>query len=196
MEVDAQSDYAVDLFHLSVHNKAIDTSGMGEKQLAEETARACAFLVTQLQGLSAAVNRNDDFGRIVGLPDAVTVLPRQRPPPKPKAETKWDKFKREKGITSTKKKGKLKWDEDLNRWVPRFGQKKREADAQRNWLVELPSNYEMKTATGDPWSDMRVAKNERVSKQKMQQQKNKDRAAGIRSHKGKLATRSNGAFDA
>ena len=41
---------------------------------------------------------SSDVGRLVILPEGETPIPRHRPVPKPKPETKWEKFAKEKGI--------------------------------------------------------------------------------------------------
>lgn len=49
---------------------------------------------------------------VAKLPVPKFVLPREKPLPKPKPLTKWQKYAQEKGITKTKK-SKLAWDEIL-----------------------------------------------------------------------------------
>jgi regulator of ribosome biosynthesis len=49
---------------------------------------------------------------VAKLPAPTFLLPREKPLPKVKPLTKWQKFAREKGI-SRKKKSKLNWDETL-----------------------------------------------------------------------------------
>jgi regulator of ribosome biosynthesis len=49
---------------------------------------------------------------VAKLPAPTFVLPREKPLPKPKPLTKWQKYAQEKGITKTKK-SKLNWDETL-----------------------------------------------------------------------------------
>jgi hypothetical protein len=50
---------------------------------------------------------------VAKLPAQTFVLPREKPLPKPKPLTKWQKYAQEKGITKTKK-SKLTWDETLH----------------------------------------------------------------------------------
>lgn len=55
-----------------------------------------------------------DEAIVAKLPKPQFILPRSRQVPKPKPLTKWQKFAKEKGITSKKKnKSKLKWDDQL-----------------------------------------------------------------------------------
>jgi regulator of ribosome biosynthesis len=74
------------------------------------------------------------------LPSYCTILlPREKPPPKPKEETKWEKFAREKGITN-KKKSKMVWDEEKQEWAPRFGYKRAKDDSKS--FIELKPGQE------------------------------------------------------
>lgn len=57
---------------------------------------------------------------VVRLPPPTTSLPRAKPVPKPKPLTKWQEFAKAKGITKNKK-DKLKWDEQVQKWVPLYG---------------------------------------------------------------------------
>ena len=66
------------------------------------------------------------------------LLPREKPVPKVRPPTKWEKFAKEKGIQK-KKKEKLVWDEVAGEWKPRYGfhginQKKEQ------WMVEVSDN--------------------------------------------------------
>jgi regulator of ribosome biosynthesis len=49
---------------------------------------------------------------VAKLPTPTFLLPREKPLPKPKQLTKWQKYAREKGITKIRK-SKLNWDETL-----------------------------------------------------------------------------------
>jgi len=49
---------------------------------------------------------------VAKLPAPTFTLPREKPLPKPKSLTKWQKYAQEKGITKTKK-SKLTWDQTL-----------------------------------------------------------------------------------
>ena len=60
---------------------------------------------------------------MANLPKPTTVLPREKPIPKPKPLTKWQKFAQKKGIVK-KKRSKLVYDEDADEWRRRHGYKK------------------------------------------------------------------------
>lgn len=81
-----------------------------------------------------------DGERVLKLPEPSTVLPRGKPVPTPKPPTKWEKFAREKGIKSNKKRDKLVWDDVTRKYVPRYGFKKVQNEKEKNWCVEVPDN--------------------------------------------------------
>lgn len=60
---------------------------------------------------------------MLDLPDIQEKIPRVVAPPKEKPETKWEKFRKEKGIKSNKKREKRVYDAETGRWVRRFGYK-------------------------------------------------------------------------
>lgn len=62
-------------------------------------------------------DKADDSTR---LPNPNTILPRSKPIPKPRAATKWEKFRLEKGIEK-KKRSRLVYSETAGDWVPRWG---------------------------------------------------------------------------
>ncbi|KAI7384583.1 hypothetical protein KC336_g18169, partial [Hortaea werneckii] len=52
--------------------------------------------------------------------------------------TKWEKFAEKKGIKDKKKDGKLKFDEALGEWVPKYGYKGRSNGAvSQDWMEEV-----------------------------------------------------------
>ncbi|KAJ8946867.1 hypothetical protein NQ318_006777 [Aromia moschata] len=113
---------------------------------------------------------------VVKLPPQKTVLPRMKPVPKPKPFTKWQQFAKEKGIQK-KKKSKLSWDEQLQKWVPLYGFKRSNAEKQKDWLLEVPQN-------ADPMEDQFAkkieAKSERIAKNELQRLRNIAKARKIK----------------
>ncbi|KAF7995761.1 hypothetical protein HCN44_006868 [Aphidius gifuensis] len=120
--------------------------------------------------------RDDAF--VAKLPKPTFLLPRARSVPKPKPLTKWQQFAKEKGI-KTKKKGrsKLKWDEELNKWIPTFGYKKVAAETQKDWLVEVGADN---TPKADPREAKSSAKQERIAKNELQRLRNLAKAKNIK----------------
>ncbi|XP_043248725.1 ribosome biogenesis regulatory protein homolog [Colletes gigas] len=115
---------------------------------------------------------------VAKLPTPQFVLPRSRQVPKPKPLTKWQQFAKQKGITSKKSsKSKLKWDDELQKWIPKFGYKRSKVMEQKEWLVEL--NNENK-AMEDSFSVSKAAKQERISKNELQRLRNIAKAKNVK----------------
>ena len=57
----------------------------------------------------------------VELPESKVILPREKPIPKPKPLTKWEKFRLEKGLPARQKRSRMIFDPILKDWVPRYG---------------------------------------------------------------------------
>ncbi|XP_075684415.1 ribosome biogenesis regulatory protein homolog [Rhinoderma darwinii] len=113
---------------------------------------------------------------MASLPEPTTRLPREKPPPKPRAPTRWEEFAKLKGIQK-KKKTNLVWDEVHKEWRRRWGYQ-RAKDDTKDWLIEVPH-------TGDPGEDQFAkrmkAKQERVAKNELNRLRNL-----ARSQKGKV----------
>ncbi|ERL86708.1 hypothetical protein D910_04114 [Dendroctonus ponderosae] len=105
---------------------------------------------------------------VAKLPLPKTVLPRAKPVPKPKELTKWEQFAKEKGIQK-KKKSKLSWDDQLQKWVPLFGFKRSQAEKEKNWVLEVPQNAD---PTEDQFAKKTVSKSENVAKNELQRLRN------------------------
>merc|ERR1740128_93966 len=82
------------------------------------------LLINRLFQLPTVRVDNEIF---VTLPAPTTRLPRAKPVPKAKQLSKWEKYAKEKGIVK-RKKDNLEWDEELHKWVPRYGFKKAQAE--------------------------------------------------------------------
>jgi regulator of ribosome biosynthesis len=119
--------------------------------------------------------------------DISTTLPRAKPLPKPKPLTKWERFAKEKGIQN-KKRGRMVWDEEEKKWVPRYGyQSVANRAVDDDWLIEVPtpnakpSKGTKHQAQGDDVEDLfdkrRKEKKMRVDRNEKQRQRNVERAA-------------------
>jgi regulator of ribosome biosynthesis len=64
------------------------------------------------------------------------LLPREKPLPKPKPLTKWERFAKEKGI-SHKKKEKMVWDDEKQDWVARWGRDGKNKEKEDVWIREV-----------------------------------------------------------
>jgi len=130
-----------------------------------------ASVQTVVDALFALPPGKEGLRRVVALPAPVTRLPRQKPLPKPKAETKWEAFAKSKGIGKTKRE-RMVYDEHAQDWRPRFG-------AQRSQSHDPPI-LELKqtdSADANPFERDRTAKKLRTLKQQARTLKNKERAS-------------------
>lgn len=113
---------------------------------------------------------------VVKLPKPTYPLPRSKRVPKPRSLTKWQQFAKEKGIQK-KKKSKLTWDDQLQKWIPRFGYRKAAAEKDKDWVLEVPQN-------ADPFEDQFAkkaeAKGERIAKNELQRLRNIAKARKVK----------------
>ncbi|XP_066590699.1 ribosome biogenesis regulatory protein homolog isoform X2 [Prorops nasuta] len=123
---------------------------------------------------------------VATLPKPTYVLPRARAVPKPKPLTKWQQFAKEKGIKTKKRdKSKLKWDDELRKWIPTYGYKRAKAEEQKEWLIEMnDQNKPME----DPFAAAKLAKEERKSKNELQRLRNIAKSKNIKLPKVGLPT--------
>ncbi|KAM4718370.1 ribosome biogenesis regulatory protein homolog [Anableps anableps] len=112
---------------------------------------------------------------VAKLPEQTTRLPREKPPPKPRAPTRWEQFAKLKGIQK-KKKTNLVWDETAKEWRRRWGYK-RANDDTKDWLIEVP---EAADPDEDQFAKRNKAKKERVAKNELNRLKNIARAQKIK----------------
>jgi regulator of ribosome biosynthesis len=153
-----EDDLTYDLGNLA----AFDTHPFQIKNLNDENEiKASArenvqLLINQIFDLPRQIT---DMGPMAELPVCITVIPREKPLPKPKVETRWEKFAREKGIEK-KKKGRMVWDDAKQEWAPRWGYK-RANDDLHDWAIPVKQGQDPYV---DPWAERQQAKTERVQK--------------------------------
>ena len=142
-----------------------------EGYLARTARSAAQKLMDQLFKLPS---HPSEVGPIVSLPPAATVLPRAKPVPQPKPETKWEKYARERGIMN-KKKDKMVWDEERKEWAPAFGYKRAgSGEANAKWVHEPKAGEVFDDAVFDAPGKKNALKNRK------NQLKNEERAAFAR----------------
>lgn len=128
--VERETPATVDLLLLCVS----DHEGVPEAAYAEAgddlVAREAVITAHAREGvqllLNAVFNRPTtiiDEGVLAQLPTPTQqaladsfVLPREKPLPKPRPETKWERFAKEKGIAPREKKDRLVFDEEKQDW--------------------------------------------------------------------------------
>merc|ERR1712203_924756 len=94
----------------------------------------------------------------------------------PKVMTKWEKYAKEKGIDKKKKKDRLVWDDVVQKWIPQFGYKKAQAEADKNWAIPVKHNAD---PDENPYEKLAEDKREKVAKNELQRLRNLARTKNI-----------------
>lgn len=146
----------------------------GREEYLRATAReGTQLLMNELLSLPKVKSRDGVF---LQLPEMESQLPRAKPLPEPKPETKWERFARIKGITKRPREGRLAFDEESGEWVPRWGHMGKNKDIESQWLVELDDNDHV----DNPRNRARKEREDRVAKNKAQSERNAALAAGLK----------------
>merc|ERR1719320_1747243 len=132
-----------------------------------ELGRDCAQLL--INSLWQLETERIEEAVVAHLPPPTFVLPREKPCPKPKPMTKWEKYAKEKGIDKKKKKDRMVWDDVVQKWVPQFGYKKVQAEQEKNWMIPVKGNA---PDDEDPFEKLAESKREKVAKNELQRLRN------------------------
>ena len=110
---------------------------------------------------------------LLQVPDPTTDLPREKPLPKAKAMTKWEKFAAKKGIKPKERAGKMIYDEASGEWVPKWGYKGANKKLDDQWLVEVDDKVKgTDNELIDPRTLNRAERKRLVKKNEKQQRRN------------------------
>eukprot|EP01086_Lenisia_limosa_P005100 TRINITY_DN21259_c0_g1_i1.p1 TRINITY_DN21259_c0_g1~~TRINITY_DN21259_c0_g1_i1.p1 ORF type:complete len:389 (+),score=164.37 TRINITY_DN21259_c0_g1_i1:27-1193(+) len=166
-------DLTYDLGNLTAFdNSALDPKKMTksglEDYLKELTRDNTQLLINQIFSLP---REKSEVGPLAALPEPSTILPREKPLPKPKEKTKWEKFAEKKGIQN-KKRERMVFDEQSDSYKPRFGYKR---GGTLNEVDIMPHDSKIPVGS-DPWTQESVDKKERVKKNEKQRLANKKQA--------------------
>ncbi|DBA02273.1 TPA: hypothetical protein N0F65_007683 [Lagenidium giganteum] len=175
-EVKKEDDLSYDLGNLA----GFDTHPFkykNEKELALHARENVQLLINHIFDLPREMT---DMGPMAKLPVPEMVIPREKPLPKPKVETKWEKFAKEKGIQK-RKKSRMEFDENKEEWAPSWGYK-RAGDDLSDWAVEVKDGQDKME---DPWARRKQEKKARVEKNL------KAQANNLKHGRGKQPTGSN-----
>ncbi|PWN36118.1 RRS1-domain-containing protein [Meira miltonrushii] len=174
---------------MSVDSSDLDVKHFKDEKKREELIQSRVLASTRsfisiLQTLP--ITQHPDLGPLAALPaPAYPILPREKPLPKPRAETKWEAFAKRKGIAN-KKKDKMVWDDETKEWVPRWGFKGKNKKEEEQWIHELPNNVD---DDYNPVSALKKQRKERSLHNKGQQLKNATRAnAEVQKKEGKSSS--------
>lgn len=105
------------------------------------------------------------------LPKPGIVLPREKPIPKEKQLTKWEKFRIEKGLATREKRSRMVYDPITQDHVPRYGMGSiKKIEDKFNWVMEeKPKHAESGI---DPFTYKKNEKNIEKEKQNLRELKN------------------------
>lgn len=197
----ADGDFDIDVGNMLLLDKVAPSVKLTEQALQDMARDRAQHLVASLFALPThKLDYSQGGGRLAVLPVGTTVIPREKPPPKDKPSTKWEEFRKEKGLKKRKKDGKI-YDEPSGKWLPAYGMKRRREERLQDWVREVPANYQPLEEGGDPFLDDKIRRRERVQKQKRQQDSNVkrmaelERSSALAGTSGRLATASMGKFD-
>ncbi|KAL9713110.1 Rhodanese- sulfurtransferase [Leucoagaricus gongylophorus] len=175
----ADGDYTLDTGYLTVTNTVpIDVDSYNENidQCIEQSARDS---IQKLMGaLFSLPTTSSPDGPLAILPPPVLLLPREKPLPKPKEPTKWEKFAAAKGIKKTRREKKI-WDEEKQEWVQRWGWKGKNKEVETQWLHEVPSNADV---DNDPRKNAKDERKARIAKNERQRLQNLSHTSGSLAH--------------
>jgi len=195
---DVLEDCKFDLYNLAAFNEfaqrrdnidSVDSDGRSddgetsafESFLLEKASEGTAQLISALWSLET---KPSDAGPLALLPkpndgieienNAATLLPRAKPAPKPKEPTKWELFRKEKGI-ETRKRGRKEFDEATGEWKVRYGMGSAK-NSEGEWPIMEAVNGD---DFADPWQVKKEERKQKVEKNQVQKTKNMERAGLI-----------------
>ncbi|KAL2212570.1 ribosomal biogenesis regulatory protein [Sarocladium strictum] len=119
-----------------------------EQSLAEVARDGAQSLINQLLTTCPITSTPD--GVLLTLPAPATRLPREKPVPTPKPQTKWERFAEKKGIKAKTREQRqnLVYDEDSGEWKRKWGYKGMNKKGEDDWLVEVDVNKEKQLKDG------------------------------------------------
>ncbi|TQS34539.1 hypothetical protein Golomagni_05073 [Golovinomyces magnicellulatus] len=174
IEVNKPTPYTFDLGLLLAcdPNPLINSSNLEDDLVA--TARDGAqALINQL--LSTCPIASTPNGVLLTLPKPETSLPREKPLPKPKELTAWQRFAAKKGIKSktAEQRKRLVYDEATGEWVPKWGYKGKNKTSESDWIVEVDEKKELERKEGTEYhGDGRRARKEKIKRNERLQRAN------------------------
>ncbi|OLN87943.1 Regulator of ribosome biosynthesis [Colletotrichum chlorophyti] len=160
---------------LELDNSAIEDS------LAATARDGAQALINQL--LTTCPLQSTAEGVLLTLPPPSTDLPREKPVPKPKEPTKWERFAAKRGIKAkTREQRKnLVFDEDTQEWRRKWGYKGMNKKGEDDWVHEVDPKEEANRAEGTTiQGDKRRERKERIKRNERKMRKNQREAAGKR----------------
>ena len=178
--VDKPTPYHFDLGLLLANDPnplAIDTSS------SDATKREASLAIVARDGAQSLINQllttcpitSTPAGVLLTLPAPQTPLPREKPVPTPKAETKWSAFAKRRGIKpkTREQRRNLQLDEVTGEFGRKWGYKGANKAGQDEPIIELNTHVEAQRAEGTSVrGDKRREIRERVKRNERRMRKN------------------------
>ncbi|TEA13055.1 Regulator of ribosome biosynthesis [Colletotrichum sidae] len=152
-----------------------------EDSLAATARDGAQALINQL--LTACPLQSTSEGVLLTLPPPSTDLPREKPVPKAKEPTKWERFAAKRGIKpkTREQRKNLAFDEDSQEWRRKWGYKGMNKKGENDWLVEVDAEKELNRAEGTTIrGDKRRERKEKIKRNERKMRKNQRDAVGKR----------------
>lgn len=136
-----------------------------EHRMMDVAVRTVAALCKEFVQLPRV---SSNIGLMGIIPPPVLQLPREKPLPKPREPTRWERFARTKGIKK-RKKSRLVYDEKVKEYRPRYGRNRR-TDNTTEYDPIIPAEEGVNDYSGakDAFTMAREARLARVAKNKAQ----------------------------
>ncbi|KAK3939683.1 ribosomal biogenesis regulatory protein [Diplogelasinospora grovesii] len=151
-----------------------------EQSLVEIARDGTQSLINQL--LTVCPISSTPAGVLLSLPPAQTPLPREKPVPAPKTETKWEAFAKRRGIKAKtrEQRANRQYNEETGEWERKWGYKgANKGTLQDAPIIELNANKEANRKEGTSIrGDKRREIREKVKRNERRERKNQRHADG------------------
>lgn len=165
-DFEAPEGIILDLGHLT----AFDTRKAGNETSPQQTATEATTAL--LHAIFSRPVEDTPDGRYASLPKADFGLPRSKPIPKERAQTKWEKYAQEKGIQK-KRRDRLILDEATGEYIPRYG-KNGKNSLERDVIIP---HKESMADDADPFAKKKKEKQKHIKQNRKKNLSNLGRAA-------------------
>ncbi|KAK4116490.1 ribosomal biogenesis regulatory protein [Canariomyces notabilis] len=183
--VDKPTPYTFDLGLLLANDpnpvalpKSSDPSAL-ESHLASVARDGAQVLINQL--LTTLPISSTPQGVLLTLPPVQTPLPREKPVPTPKPETKWSAFAKRRGIKpkTREQRRNLQYNEATGEWERKWGYKGANKAGQDDAIIEVSAKKEAERKEGTSVrGDKRREIRERVKRNERRMRRNLRNAEG------------------
>lgn len=166
-----EDNLTYDLHHMA----AYDIAPLPPKSdFLSYTRDSVQLLVNKMFSLPHATVEEGQKAKLPERP--LFVLPRSKPIPKEKPQTRWDKFMEDRGMVK-RKRSRLVWDENSGDWKPRWGYKsaKDSDDPEKHGIYEFKPGED---TYADPFERIRAEKKLARVKHKLREVRNKVEGMG------------------